>query len=95
MSIGQSIINLQNLHDVPVNDVISQKFFGKKSLEPLSLDDIYILARAAYEAEDFNLAVDWLQRVTSDYTNVTDVEFSLTNVLNLLSSTYFKVGNKF
>ena len=91
MTIAISIINLQNLYDASVEEIVGQSFFKNDSIEPLSLDDKYFLARAAYEAEDFNLAVDWLLRVTADYIDGTGVDFSLKNVLNLLSSAYFKV----
>ena len=91
MTIAKGIINLQNLYDASVEEIVGQSFFRNDSIQPLSLDDKYFLARAAYEAEDFNLAVDWLLRVTADYIDGTGVDFSLKNVLNLLSSAYFKV----
>lgn len=90
-AVGKAIINIQSIHDIPTDDIIRGNIFGNSSLEPLSVDDQYTLARAAYDAEDFNLAVDWLLKVTSNYANETDVKFSLANVLNVLSSSYYKL----
>lgn len=89
--VGKSIINIQSIHDIPTDDIIGGNIFGNTSLEQLSVDDQYTLARAAYDAEEFNLAVDWLLKVTSNYANETDVKFSLANVLNVLSSSYYKL----
>lgn len=92
LDVGKSLIKLQNILHVQISDMVLGKIFDETSLEPLSLDDQYTLARAAYEADDLMLAVDWLFKLTSNSINETDVEFSMTGALNLLSSTYFKVN---
>lgn len=91
LDVGKSLIKLQNIFHVQISDMVLGKIFDETSLEPLSLDDQYTLARAAYEADDLMLAVDWLFKLTSNSINETDVEFSMTGALNLLSSTYFKL----
>ena len=92
LTVGKSIIYLQTIYDISIDDLIKGKIFGNTSLEPLSLDDQYTFARAAYESEDLDLAVDWLLKVISNYANESNVDFSMTSALNLLSSIYFKVN---
>ena len=92
LGVGKSLIYLQAVNDITTEDLIQGKIFGNVSLEQLSLDDQYMLARAAYESEQFDLAVDWLLNVISNYANESDVDFSMTSALNRLSSTYFKVN---
>lgn len=91
LTVGKSIIYLQTIYDISIDDLIKGKIFGNTSLEPLSLDDQYTFARAAYESEDLDLAVDWLLKVISNYANESNVDFSMTSALNLLSSIYFKL----
>ena len=91
LTVAKSIIRIQAFYDISTDDIIQGTIFGNPSLERLSLDDQYTFARAAYESEEFDLAVDWLLKVISNYANDTDVDFSMTNALNRLSSTYFKV----
>ena len=92
LTVGKNIIYLQTIYGISIDDLIKGKIFGNTSLEPLSLDDQYTFARAAYESEDLDLAVDWLLKVISNYANESNVDFSMTSALNLLSSIYFKVN---
>ena len=89
-NICKSILKLQNLYDISVNDLTSGYINGMTSLYPLSLNEAFEIARVAYDSFQYKLAVDWLEYVTSTF-DENKASFNLTSAMNVLSSTYFKV----
>ena len=87
----RSILYLQRVYDIPSADIKRGDISGQTSLQPLSLDESFEIARAAYGLERHHQAVDWLNLVTSQYAKE-EASFSLTTALNMLSASYMMVG---
>lgn len=88
--ISYGILRLQALYNISATDVMSGNILQTTAYSPFSLEDAFDLARIAYEAKFFLLAIDWLKIVTSRY-DPDIASFKLTNALNLMSSAYLKV----
>ncbi|XP_052814457.1 prolyl 4-hydroxylase subunit alpha-1-like [Mya arenaria] len=89
--VTEAILRMQALYDLSAYDVISGNVSNDTSLSPLSLDDAFDVARVAYETKQYVLAVDWLNFVTSNF-DPDMASFSITNALNLLSSSNLKLS---
>ena len=90
-NIRDSILRLQRIHGLQAADIVYWNISGSLPLNPLSLDDAFDFARTAYETGRYQLSIDWLDYIVTNYKEK-NASFSLLNALNLISSSNFMVS---
>jgi len=88
--VTESLLRVQALYNLSADDIISGDVSNYTSQAPLTLDDVFDIARTASDTDQHMLAIDWLKYLVANY-DESSASFSISNALSVLSSSYLKV----
>ncbi|KAL3855275.1 hypothetical protein ACJMK2_014491 [Sinanodonta woodiana] len=93
-SVAHALVKLQSIYDIPLDNIISGNISDKQAHAPISLDDMFILARAAYDHADYYDSVVWLREALDRFENGKQdgTTFNMSSVSSLLGSSYYMLN---
>ncbi|KAK3576226.1 hypothetical protein CHS0354_002828 [Potamilus streckersoni] len=93
-SVAHALVKLQSIYDIPLDNIISGNISDMQAQAPLSLDDMFILARAAYDHADYYGSVVWLREALDRFEKGKQdgTTFNVSRVSSLLGSSYYMLN---